>query len=115
MALKFNPSIGAIVGCDFAGLKVPEMTKRRPVIIISPRLRDRSNLCTIVPLSTTAPSNVMPYHYKLCLNPPLPAPYNNSICWVKGDMIYTLSMDRMHALSHAKDENGKRVYDYRII
>jgi mRNA interferase MazF len=115
MAINFHPAIGTIVACDFNGLNTPEMTKRRPVIIISPRFRNRDSLCTIVPISTTPPSKVMPYHYKLILDPPLPKPYNNPICWVKGDMIYTLATERMHMLFIGKDENGKRIYDNRIV
>jgi len=114
MAIKFHPEIGTIVICDFNGFIVPEMVKRRPVIIVSPRLRDRDKLCTIVPLSTTPPSRVMAYHYKLKLDKPLPAPYDASFHWVKGDMVTTVSLNRLFMPFIAKDK-GKREYDNRVI
>jgi uncharacterized protein YifN (PemK superfamily) len=55
MAIHFHPQRGTIVVCDFRGFEAPEMQKRRPVVVVSPRLRHRDNLCTVVPLSTTAP------------------------------------------------------------
>lgn len=90
------------------------MQKRRPVIVISPRLRGRDNLCTVVPLSTTVPKNIMPYHHKLCTEPVLPAPYDSKYHWVKGNMLYTVSFSRLYLFTNGKDENGKRIYDARV-
>lgn len=116
MALNFHPTTGAIVACDFSsGFRIPEITKRRPVVIISPRLRGRDNLCTVVPLSTTPPTTIMPYHHKLFLDPPLPEPYNAPFHWVKGDMLYTVAFERMHLLFIGKDVNGKRIHDNRVV
>jgi len=42
MSIKFNPEQGLIVICDFKGFVPPEMVKRRPAVVISPRLRQRS-------------------------------------------------------------------------
>jgi len=53
MSLLYHPKQGAIVICDFKGFVPPEMVKRRPAVIVSPRMRKREGLCTIVPLSTT--------------------------------------------------------------
>ena len=56
MALKFHPKPGTILVCDFRqGFRAPEMIKRRPVVVVSPRLRNRTDLCTVVPLSTIEP------------------------------------------------------------
>jgi len=63
MAIKYHPEIGTIVICDFKGFVKPEMIKRRPAVIISPRIRYRDKLCPIVPLSTTPPNPIMAYHY----------------------------------------------------
>ena len=65
MAIQFYPQPGTILICDFAGFVEPEMVKRRPVIVIGPRLRNRGNLVNIVPLSTARPGEMCPYHYKL--------------------------------------------------
>jgi len=114
MALPFHPLPGTIVICDFNGFIVPEMVKRRPAIVVSPRLRGRTNLCTIVPLSTTPPGKVEPYHYLLRLDPPLPRPFDATACWAKGDMLYTVSYDRLN-LPHERNPSGGRIYITRII
>lgn len=115
MSIQFHPEPGTILICDFKGLNAPEMTKRRPVIVISPRLKYRTKLCTIVPLSTTVPTKIEPYHYKLNIAPPLPSPYDNSHAWVKADMLYTVSFDRLTPPFIKKDPSGKREYDARVI
>jgi mRNA interferase MazF len=114
MPLPLNPMPGTIVIRDFSGFVVPEMVKRRPAIVVSPRLRGRGNLCTIVPLSTTPPSKEQNYHYLLELDPPLPKPNGAESCWVKGDMLYTVSYGRLN-LPHERDIAGKRVYITRVI
>lgn len=57
----------------------------------------------------------MPYHYKLHVEPVLPEPYNARFHWVKADMIYTVSFDRLSLPFNGKDAGGKRVYDVRVI
>lgn len=38
MALRFHPKPGTILMCDFdTGFQVPEMVKKRPVIVLSPK------------------------------------------------------------------------------
>ncbi len=115
MAINYHPEQGSILVCDFTGFKAPEMTKRRPAVVVSPRLRRRSNLCTVVPLSTTDPSQVEPYHYRLHTIPPLPAPYDQPAHWVKADMVYTVSFERLFLMRASKGSDGKRVYDQRVI
>lgn len=115
MPIKYHPEAGAILVCDFRGFEAPEMQKKRPVVVVSPRLRHRTDLCTVVPLSTSAPQNVCQYHLELETNPPLPAPYNSDKHWVKADMVYSVSFDRLSALFVGKDERGVRVYDFRVI
>lgn len=115
MAIQFNPEQGTILVCDFKGFVQPEMVKRRPVVVVSPRLRKRAGLCTIVPLSTTPPKEVAPYHFKLHVTPVLPEPYNADFHWVKGDMLYTVSFDRLFLPFNGKETDGKRKYDVRVI
>lgn len=115
MGLQYHPEQGTILICDFQGLKAPEMIKKRPVVVISPRLRHRGNLCTVVPLSTSEPAPVAAYHFKLHVSPPLPPPYDASVKWVKADMVYTVAFDRLSLPFNGKDRNGKRIYDVRVI
>ena len=115
MPLTHHPETGTIVICDFTGFISPEMVKRRPAIVVSPRIRDRYGLCTIVPLSTTPPDPVKPYHYKLHIDPPLPPPYNSPYSWVKGDMFATVSMKRLSLPHSKKDAKGKRKYEIVVI
>lgn len=106
MALKFHPERGMVVICTFDGFREPEMVKRRPVIVISPRMRHRSGLCTVVPLSTTEPQPAQPYHHRITVNPPLPAPYDAVRMWVKADMLYTVGFDRL-SMPHFKTSTGR--------
>ncbi|MDX8383863.1 MAG: type II toxin-antitoxin system PemK/MazF family toxin [Ghiorsea sp.] len=115
MALNYHPEQGTIVICDFKGFVQPEMVKRRPAVVVSPRLRSRGKLCVIVPLSTTPPSRVRPYHYKLHVDPVLPKPYSAKFHWVKADMVYTVSFDRLSLPFEGKDKSGRRSYDVRVI
>jgi mRNA interferase MazF len=108
--LKFHPEPGTILICDFSGFIKPEMIKRRPVIVISPRLKRRKDLLTIVPLSTTPPDPIEDYHCKLTLNSPLPKPYDSLDMWVKADMIYNVSFHRVDLLRTERDQTGKRKY-----
>lgn len=109
MPVPFHPRPGCVLVCDFDGLKSPEMVKRRPVVVISPRFKGRDRLCCVVPLSTTDPDDVMKYHCYIEFDPLLPPPYHSQHMWVKGDMIYTMSLDRMN-MPFYKDQCGKRQY-----
>ncbi len=94
MSLLFHPNNGAIVVCDFStGFAAPEMIKVRPVVIVSPRFRRRSDLCTVVPLSTTAPDPVEPYHHRLSVGAYPPA--GETPVWVKCDMLATVALTRL--------------------
>jgi uncharacterized protein YifN (PemK superfamily) len=111
MALEYHPYVGTIVLCNYnTGFKLPEMVKKRPAVIISPRLRRRDGLCSVVPLSQTAPKEVQEYHYELILERPLPKPWNSPSYWVKADMISTVGFHRLHLIGIGKDHEGKRNY-----
>jgi mRNA interferase MazF len=115
MAINYHPKMGTIVICDFHGFIKPEMTKRRPAIVVSPRFRRRGNLCTVVPLSTTAPNPIKAYHYKLTLDKPLPRPYNSPFHWVKGDILATVSFNRLYLPYEGKNIKGKRKYIVKVV
>ena len=86
-----------LVYCDFDGMIVPEMTKKRPVIIVS--FRYRHGLCTIVPVSTVPPSKIEDWHYKLPKKS-LPTSLRNQECWVKCDMITSVATGRLERVKN---------------
>ena len=86
------------------------MVKRRLAIVISPPIQARFGLCTIVPLSTTPPDHVMPYHAEITLPFQLPERWGNRPRWIKGDMVNAVGFHRLDLLLLGKDRTGKRVY-----
>ena len=86
------------------------MVKRRPAIIVSPRLPYRDGLCTVVPLSTTAPKRALPYVVEVSLDRPLPAPFDGDRAWAKCDMLSTVCFGRLDLFRDGKDQYGKRKY-----
>jgi len=110
-----HPQPGTIVRVDLSqGFSAPEMVKRRPAIVLSPPIPGRSFLCTIVPLSTAAPSPILPHHMQITLAPPLPSPYDRPTMWVKGDIVLTVAFHRLRLL-FAGWNGGQRVYDVRVL
>jgi uncharacterized protein YifN (PemK superfamily) len=110
MPITFVPAPGTILLCDYSGSIPPEMEKTRPVLVISPPSKGRYKLATVVALSTTDPDPVMPFHCKIAVNPPLPPPFNSPEMWVKGDMLFTASYDRLDRFKMGKNPNGTRIY-----
>lgn len=114
MAIHEHPVLGTILICDFdSGFRQPEMVKRRPVVVISPKIGARPGLCTVVALSTTPPEPPQSFHCKITVDPPLPAPFDSPENWVKGDMIYSVGFHRLDFVRLDKDRNGKRIYRYK--
>lgn len=106
MALGFHPHAGDIVICDYStGFKPPEMVKVRPVVVISPRRRS-SQLVTVVPISSVAPSPVEPWHYLL---PDGAYPPARGPVWVKADMVATVALARLDRVK-MKEPGGSRSY-----
>lgn len=115
MTVVSHPVPGTIVRVDLSqGFKPPEMVKRRPVIVLSPPIAGRQQLCTVVPLSTTAPRRVMPHHLEIEFDPPLPHPYASPTAWVKGDIVLTVAFHRLRLLFDGKAD-GQRTYDVRVL
>lgn len=112
MAIRYSPSPRTLLLCDYSlgGFRSPEMVKRRPAIVISPRLPHRDNLCSVVPLSTTPPSHSVPYVVEIKLDVPLPAPFDSPIAWVKCDLIATVAFERLDLFRTNRDNEGKRKY-----
>ena len=102
MALKFQPKERSVVMCDFRGYEMPEMVKKRPVVVIA-RNRHNSQLVSVVPLSSTEPALYESCHHKMSINP-LPDKIHIE-CWAKCDMLATVSLAR---LDRYKPANGER-------
>jgi uncharacterized protein YifN (PemK superfamily) len=101
MPIQFFPRAGQILICDFSDFKEPEMCKIRPVIIVSPRLPHRSEIVTVVPISTTAPIHDFPYAVRLSKNyHPLEA--DDLPCWAKCDMIMNIARRRLDGFKVGK-------------
>lgn len=88
-----------VLMCDFAGYRVPEIVKVRPVVVISPNHLPRPGLATIVPLSTTAPDPVQSYHYKLIGSP---FPHDPAEVWAKCDLVASVCFDRLDRVKVAR-------------
>jgi mRNA interferase MazF len=113
MPILEHPRAGTILECDFTtGFEPPEMVKRRTVIVLSPKVKARPGLCTVVCCSTTAPDPAMPYHALIDITPPLPPPWSSAGVWIKGDMVYAVSFRRLSFIRSGKDISGKRIYRY---
>lgn len=110
MPLKFHLAPGMVLMCDFTvGFKPPEITKLRPVVVISPRSRRSKPLCTVVPLSTVAPKPIEPFHH--CMDPrSLPRRLARKENWAKCDMLYTVSLRRLDRIVIGKERSGKPIY-----
>jgi mRNA interferase MazF len=111
MPINDHPAPGTILVCDFNGtFKEPEMVKARCVIVVSPRIRDRAKLCTVVCLSSTEPERAQQYHCQLDIRPNLPAPWGSDGIWVKGDMVYSIGFHRLNLIRLGKNHDGTRIY-----
>ena len=109
--LKFHPEPGTILICDYStGFRLPEMVKKRLVITISPRLKRRDGLITVVPLSTSPPNPVCDHHSKIKMKPALPEPFGSEEMWVKADMLATVGFERLELVRTGRDPFGKRKY-----
>ena len=108
MAIKLPPNQGEILICDFSGSVEPEIGKKRPVIVLTPRFRRIQRLLTVIPLSTTAPSPVQSWHTRIRVD--LTSPYESPECWAKCDLIQTVSWERLSLFRAGKDCDGKRIY-----
>lgn len=107
MALKYAPNIGTILLCDFGGTIAPEINKKRPVVFLA---NNSARLCTVVPLSTTAPDHIRPWHYLLRTQEPLPSPYDSEYHWAKCDTIFVASFERLSLPCNGRDATGRRRY-----
>ena len=98
MGLRFVPDPGMVLICDYdTGFMPPEMTKKRRVVIISPKSLNNRGICSVVPLSTTQPDPILPVHVKF-----EPGAYRfvaqDTATWAKCDMLATVALKRLDRL-----------------
>lgn len=111
MPIQYLPTPATIVLCDFSkGFEKPEMVKKRPAVVISPRLPRRDNLCAVVGLSGTESPYPVAYQCKLELDAPLPDPFPYAVWWVKADLIVTVGLKRLDLFRTQRDQSGKRKF-----
>jgi uncharacterized protein YifN (PemK superfamily) len=112
MSLGYPVSPGTIIICDYdRGFRKPEMVKKRPAVVISPRLAHRDNLCTVVPLSQMEPPKSLLYQCRIELERPLPPPFAASVFWAKADMLATVGFYRLDLIRTERDRaSGRRRY-----
>lgn len=80
--------------CDFRGMIEPEICKRRPVIVVTPRLAFRDKLAMIVPTSTTEPEHPQPFQVRLSKNYHPNEPDDIPV-WAKCDLVCSVSFVRL--------------------
>ncbi len=98
--LTFQPKPGSVVYCDYRGFVLPEMVKKRPVIVVS-KHRQNSKLLAVVPISSTPPTNPTDYHVEMDVQF-CSAHLSIQKCWVKCDMINVVSTDRLNLVRDKK-------------
>lgn len=92
--LRFHPRAGTLLMCDFRGMVPPEINKRRPVIVVTPRLQYRDRMATVVPTSTSEPKHPQPYHVELSRNY-FPGEDPTKRVWAKADLVCSVSFERL--------------------
>ena len=92
--LPFHPRAGQILVCDFSGFHPPEIGKVRPVVVISPKLDFRSELATVVPLSTRAPRVDVAYVCQLERNY-TPWGAEDQASFAKCDLVMNIGLHRL--------------------
>lgn len=109
MAITFVPDPGDVLMCNFEGFMPPEMTKVRPVIVLSPRSRRIvPDTYIVVPTSTTMPASVAGWHCELkrgsyaCFNAAVPI-------WAKCDMLTCVAAHRLDRVKVAGRYNRVQI------
>lgn len=111
MPIAFHPQPGTILICDFStGFQPPEMVKVRPVVVLSPRRRT-SGLVAVVPLSSSAPAPLLPWHVAM---PPGAYPPARAPMWAKCDMVATVALARLDRV-RTRGPQGHRIYSTPVL
>lgn len=90
--LQFHPRKEDILICDFSGNSVPEIVKKRPVVVIRNQLPFRGGLFFVVPLSSTPPEHDVPYSFQLSKNY---LSNDKTVMYAKCDLVCSVSLARL--------------------
>lgn len=104
--IPFYPKMGQVLIADFSDLRMPEMTKIRPVIIVSPRLPHRPDIVAVVPVSLSAPRHELPFCFRLSRNYH-PSEADDLPCWAKADMVTNIALRRLEGF-----KVGRRKWEF---
>lgn len=116
MTIISHPPQGSIVTVNYdKGFIVPEMTKRRLAVVLSPDIKSRTKLITVVPLILTTPDKIMPFHTQIDIPFPMPPKWGQKTRWVKGDVVNAAGFHRVDLLRLGKDNTGKRIYQLSVL
>ena len=105
--MLYYPLPGEVLLCRYDDQVIdPEIRKTRPVVVIGPRLRGRGGLVTVVPLSTTAPTDPRDYHCLVELAQPLPKPFDAPVMGAKCDLVSSVSLGRLDRFRAPRGRDG---------
>jgi mRNA interferase MazF len=111
--LPFHPSPGDILICDYTtGFRPPEMVKRRLCVVVSPKLKRRNDLATVVPLSQTEPKPMQAWHHPFEL---ASRSWGDGPRWIACDMLATVSYDRLARPHYRHDVTGARLFEPMVL
>lgn len=107
--LPFHPSPGDILICDYTtGFRVPEMVKRRLCVVISPKLKRRNDLATVVPISETAPNPAEEWHLAIDLKS---LSWGDGQRWIACDMVATVGYRRLSRPHYRHGVTERRLFE----
>lgn len=107
MGLPYLPKQGEILICDFDDVATgAEMIKRRPVVVVSRHDAHRSQLCTVLALSTTPPETAKAWHYHMPHLRVTGWTAENGV-WAKCDMLATVSLLRLNK-PYVRHKSGRQ-------
>jgi uncharacterized protein YifN (PemK superfamily) len=105
-AITFVPGEGMVLLCDFStGFQPPEMVKVRPVLVLSPRARNRQT-CLVVPISTVAPRDPKLAGAAFVPLSPRKYPFLHAESWAKCETVSTVSLARLFWLRDPQTGRG---------
>jgi uncharacterized protein YifN (PemK superfamily) len=107
--LPFHPSPGDILVCDYTtGFRPPEMVKRRLCVVISPKLKRRTDLASVVPISATCPEQTELWHHRIEL---VSQSWGDGPRWIACDMVATVAYDRLSRPHFRHPVTGSRLFE----
>ena len=111
--LPYFPHQGEILVCGFDDAAAgAEMVKRRPAIVASTHTSHARRLCTVIPLSTTAPTPPRAWHHAL---PHLRVTgwQASGTMWAKCDMLAKVSFERL-TKPYIRTRTGRQFVTHKL-